>query len=124
MNDAAPMATWNGVLRFVLELVGLAGIVVGGWSLATGTWRSVPALGLGLVAAFAWGRYRVPNDPGPAPVAIAGRVRLALEAVVLVAGGIGWLIGGHPVLSAGYAMAVVFHYLTSLDRVRWLLQHT
>ena len=118
------MSMWNGVLRFVLELAALAGIVVGGWAMASNPWRWVLALGFGLVAAGAWGRYRVPGDPGPAPVAVAGRVRLAFEALVLVSGGLGWLIGGHPIVSAVYAVVVVFHYLTSLDRVRWLLEHT
>ncbi|MGA7270436.1 MAG: YrdB family protein [Acidimicrobiia bacterium] len=123
-GDQAPMALWNGVLRFGLELAALAGVVVGGWFLASRPLRWILSPGLGLVAAFAWGRYRVPNDPGPAPVPVPGRTRLVIEAVVLIGGGLGWLAGGRPGVAVTYAAALLFHYLTSMDRVRWLLRHS
>lgn len=118
------MAAWNGVLRFVLELTALAGVVVGGWTLASDPWRWILSPGLGLVSAVAWGRYRVPGDPGPAPVAIPGWERLVIEAVVLIGGGLGWLAGGQSGVSVTYAAALVFHSLTSMDRIRWLLRHS
>lgn len=117
------MTAWNGVLRFALELVALTGVVVGGWALASGTGRWVLSTGFGLAAAFAWGRYRVPGDPGPAPVAVPGWARLCIETVVLIGGGLGWLAAGQPGVSVTYAAGLVFHYLTSMDRIRWMLRH-
>lgn len=122
-EDRAPLPGWNGVLRSALELVGLAGVLTGGWALAEGGWRWALSLGSAGLAAIAWGRYRVPGDPGPAPVAVSGPTRLGIEAIVLIGGGLGWLVAGRPGIAVSYGAALIFHYMTSMDRIRWLLRH-
>ena len=85
----------NLALRFVLELVALGGLALLGWTLGGDGWRLIPAVVLPLVAAAAWGTFRVPNDPGPAPVAVPGPVRLALEVAVFGGGVAGYAVAGH-----------------------------
>jgi len=79
----------NEVLRFLLELAAL--VFLGWWGAtvlestdATSTAASVAlAIALPLVAATAWGLFRVPNDPKPnPPVEVPGPVRLLIELAV------------------------------------------
>ncbi|MEX2373605.1 MAG: YrdB family protein, partial [Dehalococcoidia bacterium] len=75
----------NDGVRFLLELAALAALVAWGWDSGEAWWSRVL---LGLVvpalAATAWAVFRVPNDPGSAPVAVPGPLRLLLEAAFFV----------------------------------------
>lgn len=115
----------NLTLRFILEMAALAAIGYWGWTRDGGALRYILAIGLPLLAAVLWGTFRVPGDAsssGKAPVAVPGLVRLVLELGLfafatwgLYAAGatlLAWLVGG----------VVLFHYLISYDRIRWLLQ--
>jgi len=123
------MSPLNLVIRFLLELVALGALGLGGWNLGEwllghGPLQVFPAIGLPVICAAVWGRFRVPGDPsssGRSPVAVRGWVRLLLEAGffgsgILVFHGIHW-----PRLAAVFAAAVLLHYAFSLDRLRWLL---
>ena len=68
-------------VRFLLEILALIAMGYWGWRQGEGLVRYVLALGVPLVAALLWGVFRVPGDPGDAPVAVPGAVRLLLEAV-------------------------------------------
>jgi len=103
--------------RFILELAALYGIGRGVWE-ATGNWIAVVVVA-GL-AAFVWGRFRVPDDPGPAPVAVPGVVRLAIEALILIGGGVG-LTTAHERMAIVYLVALVAHYATTRRRLRHVL---
>lgn len=72
----------NMTLRFVLELAALLALGIWGWQKGDGLLRFVLAFGVPLVAAFLWAAFRVPGDPGAAPVAIPGTLRLAFELVL------------------------------------------
>lgn len=108
-------------LRFVLELAALAALGYWGWSANQGIWRFLVGIGAPLLAAVLWGALRVPGDPGEAPIAVPGPVRLALElgifgaAVWLLAAAgqvrLAWILGG----------VVALHYLLSYDRIVRLL---
>jgi hypothetical protein len=113
---------WNDVLRFLLELGALFGLGAGGWSMGRGRWRWVLALLLPVMAAVLWGTFRVPGDPGVARVAVPGWTRLIIEAAVFGGGAVGLGVAFSAWPGAIYAALVVFHYLMSLERVRWLLQ--
>ncbi|MDP8905641.1 MAG: YrdB family protein [Chloroflexota bacterium] len=52
-----------------------------GWNAFASPWNVAAAIGVPLVAAAIWGTFRVPNDPGHAPVEVPGLVRLAIELV-------------------------------------------
>jgi hypothetical protein len=64
----------NLALRFVLELVALFAIGYWGWTQHTGVWQPLLGIGLPLLAAAAWGTFRVPDDPGKPLVTVPGWV--------------------------------------------------
>mgnify|MGYP000898998314 CR=1 FL=1 len=68
-----------------------------------------------------WGVFRVPNDPGSAPVAVPGLLRLALE--VAYFGFAVWALhnANLPALAWTLAAVLMAHYALSYDRVLWLL---
>lgn len=109
-------------VRFVLELVGLYALVYWGWTQHTGAGRYLWAIGLPLLAAVLWGTFRVPGDPGDAPVAVPGAVRLLLEAAFF--GGAVWALAASGRGSWAIALAVIVlaHYALSYDRIVLLLQ--
>ena len=111
-------------LRFALELAALAAMSVWGWRAAQGWPRFLLAVGVPLLAAALWGVFRVPNDPGSAPVAVPGLLRLALELAYF--GFAVWALynASLPALAWSLAAALIVHYALSYDRVLWMLaQH-
>lgn len=117
------MRRWNLALRFGLELCALVGLGVGGWSVATGA----PALVAGAAAmmgATAWGVFNVPDDPsrsGRAPVRVTGRVRLAVEALILGSGAGGLVAAGLSAFAIIVVGLALIHYAVSWRRIEWLL---
>jgi hypothetical protein len=118
MEPMEHMGPINATVRFVCELVALSGITAGVW-----TWAgSIPAtIAAPVAAAVAWGVFRVPGDPGPAPVAVPGVVRLAIEFLVFGSGIAGvWATAGRSLAVAFFAVVVV-HYVTTPRRLRHVL---
>jgi hypothetical protein len=113
----------NLALRFVLELVAFGGLALLGWTLGGEGWRLVPAIAVPVMAAAAWGTFRIPNDPGPAPVAVPGPVRLVLEIAVFSGGVLGFLAAGNETAAAVIGAVMVGHYVASYDRVVRLLRN-
>jgi hypothetical protein len=114
--------TLNLGFRFALELAALFAMGRWGWAQGSGFWRFALALGVPAVAAVLWGVFRVPNDPGPAPVAVPGAVRLLLE--IAFFGFAVWALWdtGAVTWAWVFAAALLLHYALDLPRVRWLLQ--
>lgn len=115
------MTAWNGALRFGLEIASLVGLAGLGWSVGSGIVR-VLAVVLPLAAATVWGRYRVPGDPGPAPVTISGRTRLGFELLVFAAGYAGLIIAFGSVPAYVFLGLLIIHHVAARDRIDWLLQ--
>jgi hypothetical protein len=109
-------------LRFVLELIGLYALGYWGWTQHSGITRYLLAIGLPFLAAVLWGTFRVPNDPGKAPVAVPGIVRLLLEAVYFGAATWALYTAGQPRWGLIFGIVVLVHYLVSYDRVLRLVQ--
>jgi hypothetical protein len=107
----------NAAGRFVLELVALYGVGRGVWEASGNLVAVVVVAGL---AAFVWGRFRVPDDPGPAPVAVPGVVRLVIEMVVLIGGGVG-LAAAHGRVAVIYFGVLLVHYATTRRRLQHVL---
>jgi hypothetical protein len=112
------MHPFNAAVRFVLELGAAYGIGAGMWK-ATANWLvAALAVALGLVV---WGRFRVRDDPGPAPRPVGGTVRLAIEAVILGGGGVGlWTAHGATAGIVFFALLAA-HYATTPRRLRHVL---
>jgi hypothetical protein len=111
----------NLAVRFLLELAALAALGFWAWTTQDGILRPALTLGLPVAAAFLWGTFRVPNDPGPAPVAVPGIVRLLLELALFVSAAGLLVAADQPTAAAVLAAVTTVHYLVSYDRVRWLI---
>ena len=107
----------NLAVRFVLELVALTAFGYWGWTQHQGIMRWVLATGVPVIAAALWGTFRVPGDPGDAPVAVSGVVRLGLE-FVFFAGAV-WCLAAaeQQIFAIVVGVVLVIHYLVSYDRV-------
>lgn len=115
----------NLAFRFFLEIAALTAIAVGGYALGSGAFAWISAVALPLIAAVVWGTFNVPGDKsrsGEASVAVSGSVRLIIELGVFVTAVM--LVSSLSLFaSLALGIAVVVHYLLSIDRVRWLLSN-
>jgi hypothetical protein len=114
----ANMGSINATVRFACEIAAIYGITVGVWAWTDSIAATIVAPAVAIVI---WGVFRVPDDPGPAPVAVVGLVRLTIEFVVFGAGIAGmWSANGRSPAIAFLAI-VVFHYATTPRRLRHVL---
>ena len=112
----------NLLVRFILELTALAALAIWGWTQHEGALRWVLAVGAPLLAAAAWGVFRVPNDPGPAPVRLSGIGRLLLEAIFFGTAVAALFAADRPAFAMILGAAIVIHYSLSWDRLAWLVR--
>jgi hypothetical protein len=112
----------NLALRFILELIAL--FIFGYWGAAlhSGLLKYLGMIGLPLLAAAIWGIFRVENDPGKAPVAIPGIIRLLLELAFFSTAVFFLFQLQHPSIAVAFALVVSIHYCLSYDRVKQLLR--
>jgi hypothetical protein len=113
----------NLALRFILEILALVALAYWGWTQHTGLGHILWTLALPILAAVVWGIFRVPNDPGKAPVAVPGAVRLVLELVIFGAAVMALYKSDLILLSNIFGLLVMAHYLLSYDRIIWLIKH-
>ena len=110
------------LIHFLLELVAWFSLGYWGWMQSQGLVRWLLGIGLPLIAMVLWGTFRVPGDPGNAPVAVPGIVRLALETMIFFGGALALYLVGQPLLGIAMAIILLLLYLAEYDRVLWLLQ--
>jgi hypothetical protein len=114
----------NLAVIFLLEIAGLAALGTLGWYYGEGINRYLLAPGLPLIAAAFWGIFAVPGDPsrsGKTVVQTPGVVRVFLELTFFASATCSLFFIGKPILGWMYGVAVLAHYLTSYDRIQWLL---
>ena len=119
------MAGWNLALRFALELAALTGLAAAAWRLGPGPARWIGVVLVPVTAAVVWAVFNVLNDPsrsGAAPVEVDGWVRLALELTILGGGAAAVGFAARPALGMVFGLAILGHYLVSLNRIEWLVQ--
>ncbi|MCA9609482.1 MAG: YrdB family protein [Myxococcales bacterium] len=110
------------VFRFLLELAGLCALAAAGWAVTEAPWRWALAVGLPLLAATVWAVFRVAGDGGAPIVAVSGRLRLAIEAMVL-GGAVAALFAARwPVAGGALATTILLHYALAYDRIGRLLR--
>ncbi len=112
----------NSAVRFLLELTALVIFGSWGWHARPDGLRYVLMFGLPLVAAFIWGTFRVPGDPGKAAIAIPGVLRLCIELLVFGAAFLALGDLGREMIKWIFGALVLLHYAASYDRIRWLLK--
>ncbi len=109
-------------LHFLLEIGAMAALVHWGFNASQNTaLRVLLGLGVPLAAAVLWGVFRVPNDPGPAPVAIPGPLRLLLELVILGGAAAALYFSGETPLSLVFVTAIIIDYFMMSNRIRSML---
>jgi hypothetical protein len=113
----------NLTLRFILELFAIFAYGYWGWTEHVSPIRFLWSFGSIILVAVVWRTFRVPGDPGNAPVAVPGIFRLLLECLIF--GGAVWALYHTNLQEVGIVFgAIVFlHYLISYDRIDWLLKH-
>lgn len=109
-------------LRFLLELAALFAMGYWGWTQHTGLARFLWAVGLPLVFSVAWGTFRVPGDPGPAPVAVPGVVRLLLETVFFGVAVWSLYASGRESWALVLGLLLLIQYGLSYDRILWMIR--
>jgi hypothetical protein len=110
-------------LHFFLELAAFAALAIWGFQTHSAWWQKlVFGIGLPILAMVLWGFFRVPNDPGNAPVAIPGTLRLLLELAVMASAALALFASGHTTLAWIFSAAVVVDYLIMFERVTRLLK--
>lgn len=109
-------------LRFILELGILASLGIWGWHASENWLRFLLALGLPTAAAVLWGIFRVPNDPGPATIAIPGILRLLLELALF--GSAVWSVAdlGWTILAWIFGFLIVLQNALSYSRIVRILK--
>ena len=110
-------------VHFLLELCGLAALIYWGFHTGEGPMKIVLGVLLPLLAAVVWATFRVPNDPGKAPVVVRGWVRLIIEATFFGLAVAALSSAGQPTMAALLSIAVVINYAIMYERVIRLLKH-
>jgi hypothetical protein len=115
----------NHALRFLLEIAALVIFAIRGFNLSENWTRFLWAILLPAVFAAIWGVFAVRNDPsrsGKTVIATPGKVRLLIE-LLLFSAAAGMISGlWKPWAGWIFGAAVIIHYLTSYDRLTWLLK--
>lgn len=109
-------------LRFLLEIAALVSLGIWGFQKGEGWLRFLSGVGIPLAAAVIWAVFRVPNDPGPAPVAVPGILRLLIELIFF--GFATWALydAGYATLAWILGITVALHYISSYDRILWIIK--
>lgn len=112
----------NLLLRFLLEIVALVAIGYWAWTSSPGSLKFTLGIGVPILAAVIWATFRVNGDPGLAPVAVPGALRLLIELIVLLGGVLALYLVGRNNLAIIFAVLLILHYVMSYDRIEWLLK--
>ncbi len=116
---------FNLAIRFILEMIALLSVGIFSYHFFARAMGVIAAIFLPLAFAIAWGVFAVRGDPsrsGKAVVATPGPVRLVLELVLFGLAVVALLLSGYSLFGLIYGIAIILHYVLSLDRVKWLLQ--
>ncbi|BAM01311.1 MULTISPECIES: YrdB family protein [Caldilinea] len=109
-------------LRFLLEIAALISLGIWGWQRGEGWVRFILAVGIPIIAATLWATFRVPNDPGTAPVAIPGILRLMFELALFAFATWALYDLKFTALAWIFGVATLLHYVASYDRVLWIIK--
>ncbi len=113
----------NLLVRFLLELAALFALGYWGWTQFDGILRFIVTIGAPLIAGWAWGVFRIPNDGGAPSVQVSGLIRLLIEAVFF--GSATWGLFNAGAIQWGniFGVIVLAHYIISYDRVIHMLRY-
>jgi hypothetical protein len=114
----------NLTIRFLLEISALITIGIWGWKCYDDWLGYVLAISIPVLFAIIWGIFAVPNDPsrsGKAPIKTPGVIRLFIEIVFFTLATWSLYDLCFYKLSFIFGIIVTLHYITSYDRIIWLM---
>ena len=115
----------NLALRFLLELAAIVAFGAWGYSLTEGGTKILLAILLPVLFATLWGVFAVEGDPsrsGKTVVQTPGWIRLILELGLFAAAALMLFELGFNLPAWIFSGAVLVHYVSSYDRIAWLLK--
>lgn len=112
----------NLALRFILELLALYIVGYWGYTKGEGVYKYIFMLLIPLILATAWAVFRVPGDPGRAPVAVNGIIRLTIEASVFGIAVFALFDTGYDKYGWILLAVLIVHYAISYDRLFWIIK--
>jgi len=112
----------NLALHFVLEVAALVAMGYWGWTTHSGGLRWALVIGLPVVWSILWGTFRIDGEPGKAPIAVRGWVRLLLEGAFFGSACALLYLANRPILALVLTLAVIIDYSASYDRIVRLLR--
>ncbi len=116
------LKTINFGIHFLLEICAVAAIVFWGFKTGTnGLAKILLGIAIPLLAMAIWGIFRVPNDPGPAAVAVPGIIRIGIELGLFAFSTWALVSSGKPTLAWIFGGITLLNYLLMLDRLTRLL---
>lgn len=120
MSGYPPIPAIHLAIRFLLELVMLAGIWLAGRHVA-GWPGGITAV---LLAMVLWGVFGTTGDGtrGSPVIPTPGRLRLLLEVVLFAAAAYGFWVGLSRAASETFLTVSVLHYLITWERQWWLIR--
>jgi len=114
----------NLSVHFLLELCALAAVVYWGFKTGNNGWEKfLLGTGISVLLAAIWGIFRVPNDPGPATIAVPGWVRIIIELGIFTFAA--WAIWNTGLISLAwvFGIAIVVNYILMNQRLAFLISH-
>lgn len=111
----------NLTVKFLLEIAAIIIFAMWGWQ-QEGAWKYLAAIGLPLLAMTIWGVFRVPGDPGKAPIEIRGILRLFIEGIFFGTAVVALFSLGYRVYGWMLLAILVVHFIASYDRIIRLLK--
>ena len=111
----------NLLARFLMEIAAVVAFGLWGWEFG-GALRLLWAICLPVLSMSIWTLFRVPGDPGKAPIAVRGRLRLALEALFFGAAVAALFTMDLRIQAWAFLILLLVHYAVSYDRVVRLIQ--
>lgn len=119
-KTASPLKLANLTLHFVLELCAFTALGYWGTQASEDTLTKI-LLGVSAFAlsAAVWGIFRIPGEPGNAPVPVSRPVRLMIEWAVMGLAVVGLTTTGHSTLAVVFGVVVIVDYIgLYADRLR------
>lgn len=112
----------NLFIRFLLEITAVVTFSIWGWKNG-GSARYLLAIVLPVAAMAIWAIFRVPGDPGNAPVATKGIIRLLIESLFFGMATVAFFSLSNKTYSWIFLSVLVLHYVFSYERVARFLKH-
>jgi len=117
----------NLFFRFFLELAALISAGLWAYQQFNGWISILLSILTPLILMLIWGVFAVPNDPsrsGKTVISTKGWIRLTIEFLIFGFSAYALIDMGKKEMGWIFIVLIIFHYIFSYDRIKWLLLKT